>query len=94
MNHRILFKQGRISRQQYYGEIEQVEQEIIQEMEKLKDKMMDSMDDTLLDGGLKMIDIKVEDINLLRDWFARSRSYQRSFDEDYISVKGDLEAAM
>lgn len=37
--------------------------------------MMDSMDDTLLDGGLKMIDIKVEDINLLRDWFARSRSY-------------------
>ena len=51
--------------------------------------MLDGMDDTLLDGSLKMVDIEVNNINAIMAWFRRAPHYDRLLDDDFVYVDGD-----
>lgn len=55
---RNLYQKGLINSKTYYEKITQIDDQIIQAVEQLKTKMLDHMEDTLLDGELKMLDIK------------------------------------
>ncbi|MCB0371078.1 MAG: hypothetical protein KDD45_17080 [Bdellovibrionales bacterium] len=52
------YQQGAISSENYYQAINQIENEIIEAVQELKSKMLDHMEDSILDGEFKMVDIK------------------------------------
>lgn len=55
-----MYQKGLIDGNAYYSKINETEDKIIEALKDLKTKMLDHMEDTLLDGEFKMIQIKKE----------------------------------
>lgn len=55
-----MYQKGLIDGNAYYAKINETEDKIIEALKDLKTKMLDHMEDTLLDGEFKMIQIKKE----------------------------------
>lgn len=60
INLRSMYQKGLIDGNAYYAKINETEDKIIEALKDLKTKMLDHMEDTLLDGEFKMIQIKKE----------------------------------
>lgn len=56
--------------------------------------MLDHMEDTLLDGELKMLDIKKDELQAFESIITKNISYSRQFDQDFIYANGDYEKAL
>jgi hypothetical protein len=56
--------------------------------------MLDHMEDTLLPGEFKMIDIKKEDIEAFEQIINKQFGYSRHFDEDFLHAAGNYERAL
>lgn len=63
-------------------------------MEGLRDKLLDNMENTLLEGELKMVDIKKDQLEGFLQLIRQSFSYNRQFDTDFIFADGDYQRAI
>lgn len=56
--------------------------------------MLDNMDDSLLKGELKMVDIRKQDLEAFEDLIGKQFGYSRHFDQDFLQANGDYKRAM
>lgn len=56
--------------------------------------MLDDMDDTLLAGELKMMQIKKDELEAFEYIIRRNYSYNRQFDTDFIYANGNYQKAI
>lgn len=56
--------------------------------------MLDHMEDTLLDGELKMLDIRKDELEAFQQIITKNITYSRQFDQDFIYANGNYERAL
>jgi hypothetical protein len=94
VNLRILYQKGLIDGSEYYAKVNEFEDQIIEALGELKSKMLDHMEDSLLDGEFKMIDIRKEELEAFEDIVNKQFGYSRHFDEDFICAHGNYDRAL
>lgn len=90
----MLFQKGLIDGKEYYARVGACEDQIIAALEELKGKMLDNMEDSLLKGELKMLDIRREELEAFEELVGRQFAYSRHFDEDFLQANGDYQRAI
>ena len=56
--------------------------------------MLDHMENTLLDGEFKLLDIKKDEIESFEHIIKQNFSYSRQYDTDFIYANGNYEKAL
>ena len=83
-----------ISAGEYNGAIDDIEQDILQTVERLQEKVLDHTEGAILSSEMKMLDIRKDELHELERAIRSDIGYSREYDADFLHANGDYSKAL